>query len=145
MGNSAGDRFSLRHGNHDVYRESLSEWGAGACPIHEHRDVARPHRCARLGQAPDPRERAAPPGSRASAREIGHLSQIGPDGVLEWPERLPSSTREILIHAHNNPILDSDSVKCAELFHRGIDLAWDSMEIVLETERGCARAADAGA
>ncbi|MGH8137730.1 MAG: pyrroloquinoline quinone biosynthesis protein PqqB [Steroidobacteraceae bacterium] len=68
--------------------------------------------------------------SRKRAREIGHLPQSGPGGMLEWLERLPRSTRRILIHVNNtNPILDEDSAQAAELARRGIEVAWDGMEL----------------
>ncbi len=68
--------------------------------------------------------------SRKRAREIGHLAQSGPGGMLEWLGRLPDATRKILIHINNtNPILDEDSPERAELGRRGIEVAWDGMEI----------------
>ncbi len=70
--------------------------------------------------------------SRKRAREIGHLPQSGPGGMLEWLERLPATTRKILIHINNtNPILDETSPERAELRRRGIEVAWDGMEVVL--------------
>ena len=70
--------------------------------------------------------------SRRRARDIGHLPQSGPGGMLEWLEQLPAGTRKILIHVNNtNPILDEDSSERAELTHRGIEVAWDGMELVL--------------
>jgi pyrroloquinoline quinone biosynthesis protein B len=70
--------------------------------------------------------------SRKHAREIGHLPQSGPGGMLEWLERLPVATRKILIHINNtNPILDETSPERAELRRRGIEVAWDGMEVVL--------------
>jgi len=70
--------------------------------------------------------------SRKHARDIGHLPQSGPGGILEWLDRLPSGTRKILIHINNtNPILDEDSAERAELTRRGVEVAWDGMEIVL--------------
>jgi pyrroloquinoline quinone biosynthesis protein B len=69
--------------------------------------------------------------SRSSARSIGHLPQSGPGGMLEWLDRLPASARKVLIHVNNtNPILDEDSPEHAELARRGIEVAWDGMEIV---------------
>jgi pyrroloquinoline quinone biosynthesis protein B len=66
------------------------------------------------------------------ARDIGHLAQSGAGGMLEWLDKLPSSTRKILIHINNtNPILDETSPERAELRRRGIEVAWDGMEIVL--------------
>jgi pyrroloquinoline quinone biosynthesis protein B len=70
--------------------------------------------------------------SSKRARDIGHLPQTGTGGMLEWLDRLPSSTRKILIHINNtNPILDEASVEAAELSRRGVEVAWDGMEIVL--------------
>jgi pyrroloquinoline quinone biosynthesis protein B len=70
--------------------------------------------------------------SHKRARDIGHLPQSGPGGMLEWLARLPPKTRKILIHVNNtNPILDEDSAERAELNRRGIEVAWDGMEIEL--------------
>jgi pyrroloquinoline quinone biosynthesis protein B len=69
--------------------------------------------------------------SKKRARDIGHLPQSGAGGMLEWLDRLPSRTRKILIHVNNtNPILDEDSAERAELRRRGVEVAWDGMEIV---------------
>jgi pyrroloquinoline quinone biosynthesis protein B len=70
--------------------------------------------------------------SRKHARDLGHLPQSGPGGMLEWLDRLPSGTRKILIHINNtNPILDESSVQRAQVSRRGIEVARDGMEIVL--------------
>ncbi|HVN45857.1 MAG TPA: pyrroloquinoline quinone biosynthesis protein PqqB [Steroidobacteraceae bacterium] len=70
--------------------------------------------------------------SQKRARDLGHLPQSGPGGMLEWLERLPGGTRRILIHVNNtNPILDEDSAERAELDRRGIEVAWDGLEIEL--------------
>ena len=70
--------------------------------------------------------------STKRARDIGHLPQSGPGGMLEWLDRLPPETRRILIHVNNtNPILDEGSAESAELARRGVEVAWDGMEIVL--------------
>ncbi len=70
--------------------------------------------------------------SRKRARDIGHLPQSGAGGMLEWLEQLPRGTRRILIHINNtNPILDEDSEQAAELARRGIEVAYDGMEIEL--------------
>ncbi len=70
--------------------------------------------------------------SRKRAREIGHLPQSGPDGMLEWLDRLPAGVRRILIHINNtNPILDEDSQPAAELRRRAVEVAWDGLEIEL--------------
>jgi pyrroloquinoline quinone biosynthesis protein B len=70
--------------------------------------------------------------SRKRARDIGHLAQSGPGGMLEWLARLPAATRKVLIHVNNtNPILDEESAERGELTRRGIEVAWDGMEITL--------------
>jgi pyrroloquinoline quinone biosynthesis protein B len=70
--------------------------------------------------------------SKKRARDIGHLAQSGVGGMLEWFDKLPPSTRKILIHINNtNPILDEDSEQAAELVRRNVEVAWDGMEIVL--------------
>jgi pyrroloquinoline quinone biosynthesis protein B len=70
--------------------------------------------------------------SHKRARDIGHLPQSGPGGMLEWLARLPAATRRILIHVNNtNPILDESSAERAELERRGIEVAADGMEIAL--------------
>jgi pyrroloquinoline quinone biosynthesis protein B len=70
--------------------------------------------------------------SKKRARDIGHLPQSGPGGMLEWFEKLPHTTRKVLIHINNtNPILDENSVQAAELARRGVEVAWDGMEIEL--------------
>jgi pyrroloquinoline quinone biosynthesis protein B len=68
--------------------------------------------------------------SSKRARDIGHLPQSGPGGMLEWLGRLPPATRRLLVHVNNtNPILDEDSAERAELARRGIEVAWDGLEI----------------
>ncbi|MBC7984217.1 MAG: pyrroloquinoline quinone biosynthesis protein PqqB [Candidatus Obscuribacterales bacterium] len=70
--------------------------------------------------------------SKRTARAIGHLPQSGPDGMIEWLDRLPATTRKILIHINNtNPILDEDSPERAVLIEHGIEIAYDGMEIEL--------------
>ena len=70
--------------------------------------------------------------SSKRARDIGHLPQTGPGGMMEWLDRLPCATRRILIHINNtNPILNESSQEAAELKRRGIEVACDGMEIVL--------------
>jgi pyrroloquinoline quinone biosynthesis protein B len=69
--------------------------------------------------------------SRKRARDIGHLPQSGPGGMLEWLERLPAETRKILIHINNtNPILDESSAEAGALRERGVEVARDGMEIL---------------
>lgn len=70
--------------------------------------------------------------SRKRARDIGHLPQSGPGGMLEWLGKLPPGTRRVLIHVNNtNPILDEDSAEAAELARQGVEVAWDGMELSL--------------
>ena len=70
--------------------------------------------------------------SRKRARDIGHLPQSGAGGMLEWLDRLSSSTRKILIHINNtNPILDESSGESADLRKRCVEVAYDGMEIFL--------------
>jgi pyrroloquinoline quinone biosynthesis protein B len=70
--------------------------------------------------------------SKKHARDIGHLPQSGAGGMLEWLDKLPAGTRRILIHVNNtNPILDQDSQQAAEVARRGVEVAWDGMEIEL--------------
>ena len=66
------------------------------------------------------------------AREIGHLPQSGPDGMIAWLAELPGRVRKILIHINNtNPILDEDSPQRAELNRHGIEVAEDGWRITL--------------
>ena len=77
-------------------------------------------------------EMISPGRSGKRARDMGHLPQSGAGGMLEWLERLPSSTRKVLIHINNtNPILDEGSPERQELLRRGIEVASDGMEIEL--------------
>jgi pyrroloquinoline quinone biosynthesis protein B len=70
--------------------------------------------------------------SKKLAREMGHLPQSGPEGMIAWLDRLPSTTRKILIHVNNsNPILDEDSWERSQLEEHGIEISFDGMEIEL--------------
>jgi pyrroloquinoline quinone biosynthesis protein B len=70
--------------------------------------------------------------SKKHARDIGHLPQSGAGGMLEWLDELSAGTRKVLIHVNNtNPILDEDSEQAAEVARRGVEVAWDGMEIEL--------------
>jgi pyrroloquinoline quinone biosynthesis protein B len=70
--------------------------------------------------------------STKTARDIGHLPQSGPGGMIEWLGRLPRSTRRLLIHINNtNPILDEDSGERAVLGRHGIEVSEDHMTIEL--------------
>ncbi len=65
------------------------------------------------------------------ARDMGHLPQSGPGGMIEQLARFPHK-RRVLIHINNtNPILDEDSPERAELTAAGIEVAYDGMEITL--------------
>jgi pyrroloquinoline quinone biosynthesis protein B len=66
--------------------------------------------------------------SRKSARDIGHLPQSGPDGMIEWMRKLPPATRRMLIHINNtNPILDEDSAQRAALRGERIEVCEDGV------------------
>lgn len=70
--------------------------------------------------------------SKKTSRAMGHMPQTGAGGMLEWLDQLPSSTRKVLIHINNtNPILVEDGPERAELARRGIEVAYDGMEIDL--------------
>jgi pyrroloquinoline quinone biosynthesis protein B len=70
--------------------------------------------------------------SRKRAQDMGHLPLDGPGGMLDWLDRLPHTTRKILIHINNtNPILDEDSTEHARVRGAGIELAFDGMEFSL--------------
>jgi pyrroloquinoline quinone biosynthesis protein B len=66
-----------------------------------------------------------------TARDIGHLPQSGPGGMLEELAAYPNA-RRVLIHINNtNPILDEESPQRREIEQRGIEVAYDGMDIVL--------------
>jgi pyrroloquinoline quinone biosynthesis protein B len=66
--------------------------------------------------------------SKKRARDMGHLPQSGPGGMLEV--LTPLAARKILIHINNsNPILDEDSPERATLDAAGIEVAYDGMEL----------------
>jgi pyrroloquinoline quinone biosynthesis protein B len=68
--------------------------------------------------------------SAKGARQIGHLPQSGPQGMIEQLDALPGSVRKILIHINNtNPILREDSAERAVLTEHGIEVAFDGMDI----------------
>jgi pyrroloquinoline quinone biosynthesis protein B len=70
--------------------------------------------------------------SRKTARDIGHLPQSGPGGMIEWLGRMPRHTRRLLIHINNtNPILDEDSGERAVLGRHGIEVCEDHLTIEL--------------
>jgi len=69
--------------------------------------------------------------SHKRAREIGHLPQSGPEGMIEVLSSVQKA-RKILIHINNtNPILDEDSAERKQLDAAGIEVAYDGLEIDL--------------
>ncbi|MFN0039865.1 MAG: pyrroloquinoline quinone biosynthesis protein PqqB [Burkholderiales bacterium] len=69
--------------------------------------------------------------SKKHARDIGHLPQSGPGGMIEVLKPLRAS-RKILIHINNtNPILDEDSNERKQLGAEGIEVAHDGMDLTL--------------
>ena len=69
--------------------------------------------------------------STKRARDIGHLPQSGPGGMISVLQPL-EAVRKILIHINNtNPILDEDSPERAQLDRAGIEVAYDGLEIKL--------------
>jgi len=69
--------------------------------------------------------------SHKKAREIGHLPQSGPGGMIEVLSGV-AKARKILIHINNtNPILDDDSEQHKILDAAGIEVAYDGLEIDL--------------
>ncbi len=70
--------------------------------------------------------------SKKRSRDMGHLAQSGEGGMIEWLDRLPATTRKILIHINNtNPILNEDSPQRRELDAHGIEVSYDGMDITL--------------
>ncbi len=69
--------------------------------------------------------------SHKRAREIGHLPQSGPGGMIDVLSGV-TKARKILIHINNtNPILDDDSEQRKILDAAGIEVAYDGLEIDL--------------
>jgi pyrroloquinoline quinone biosynthesis protein B len=69
--------------------------------------------------------------SKKRSRDLGHLPQSGPGGMLEQLARFPKP-RKVLIHINNtNPILDESSDERAAVVRAGVEVAYDGMEIVL--------------
>lgn len=63
--------------------------------------------------------------------DMGHLSQSGPNGMIEILRPL-TRPRKILIHINNtNPVLDETSPERAALTGHNIEVAFDGMEIDL--------------
>jgi pyrroloquinoline quinone biosynthesis protein B len=69
--------------------------------------------------------------SKKRARDIGHLPQSGPGGMIDVLKPLKAG-RKILIHINNtNPILNEDSAERRTLEASGIEVAYDGMDITL--------------
>lgn len=69
--------------------------------------------------------------SKKMAADMGHLPLSGAGGMIELLDTI-GKQRKILIHINNtNPILDEDSDERAQLAQRGIEVAYDGMEITL--------------
>lgn len=69
--------------------------------------------------------------SKKHARDIGHLPQSGPGGMIEVLRPLKAA-RKVLIHINNtNPILDEDSAERRELSAAGLEVAFDGMDVKL--------------
>lgn len=66
----------------------------------------------------------------ADAHAMGHLPVSGPDGSLEIVSALPG--RSIYIHINNtNPMVAADSDEARAIRDRGVEIAWDGMELEL--------------
>jgi pyrroloquinoline quinone biosynthesis protein B len=66
----------------------------------------------------------------ASAREMGHLPVGGGDGSLRRLERMRG--RSVYIHINNtNPMVDTNSKESREVRLRGVEIAFDGMELEL--------------
>ena len=73
--------------------------------------------------------------SKKTAASMGHLAQSGTGGMIEWLDKLPSTTRKVLIHINNtNPILNETGPERAVLTEHGIEVAEDGMTITLEND-----------
>ncbi len=73
--------------------------------------------------------------SQKTAASMGHLAQSGTGGMLEWLDKLPMTTRKVLIHINNtNPILNEKGPERAILSEHGIEVAEDGMTITLEKD-----------
>lgn len=69
---------------------------------------------------------------QATGMDMGHLALNGENGLLSELDRLPETTRRILIHINNtNPILDESSPERAVLGERNIEVAHDGMKLTL--------------
>jgi pyrroloquinoline quinone biosynthesis protein B len=67
--------------------------------------------------------------STRRAKQMGHLAQSGPGGMLEVLAPLPAE-RKILIQINNsNPILDERSPERAVLDAAHVEVAYDGLEL----------------
>ena len=72
----------------------------------------------------------------ALAHEMGHLPQSGEGGMIEYLSQF-QNTRRVLIHINNtNPILVENSPQRDILRNENIEVAYDGMEILLESQQG---------
>ena len=70
--------------------------------------------------------------SKKRARDMGHRPLDGDDGTLAMLDTLPKTTRKVLIHINNtNPILDEDSAEHAAVRARGVEIAFDGLELTV--------------
>ncbi len=77
-----------------------------------------------------PRELRALRPDAPDANEMGHLPVGGAHGSLEALARLPG--RSLYIHLNNtNPLVDAASKETALVRGRGVEIAWDGMELEL--------------
>lgn len=68
--------------------------------------------------------------SHKRAADMGHLTQSG--GMIQWLDRLPPTTRRVLIHINNtNQILVEDSPEREVLTAHNIEVSYDGLEIAL--------------
>jgi len=73
--------------------------------------------------------------SKKTAASMGHLAQSGAGGMIEWLDKLPATTRKVLIHINNtNPILNEAGPQRAKLNSHGIEVAEDGMTITLDKD-----------
>lgn len=71
--------------------------------------------------------------SQKTAASMGHLAQSGAGGMIEWLDKLPTTTRKVLIHINNtNPILNEAGPERSILAEHGIEVAEDGMTITLD-------------
>lgn len=66
------------------------------------------------------------------AKDMGHMAQSGPGGMIETLDSIDPGTRKVLIHINNtNPILNEDSPERKTLDEHDIEVSYDGLEIIL--------------